>query len=329
MGIENARSFVRRVQNFAHSRGLWNKGAKIIIGVSGGADSTALLSVLAFLKEKYAFSLHVAHVNYGLRGKSSDEDEKFVRDLAQKKGITISVLRVKENFEKANLEEKLREIRYAFFEKERKKRKFDLIAVAHNQNDQAETLLLRLLRGAAAQGLGAMRPRSGALIRPFLGTSRAEIEDFLRKQGQGWRTDATNKELRFFRNKVRQKLIPYLESNFNPAISSVLARTAEVLAQEQALVLQQTEEVKSFSRKIKGGWEVDVSGLLEKQLPFRRQALRFFSSSLLPAGKGWNFAQLEETEKIIKSRKSKVQKALIGGLRVERKGDKIKITSLK
>lgn len=316
------------MQNFAHLRGLWQRGSKIIVGVSGGADSVALLSALAFLKEKCAFTLHIVHVNYGLRGDFSDADEEFVRALAKKYGISLSVFRMSKIVKTGNLEERLREKRYALFEKERKKKKFDLIAVAHSRDDQAETVLLRLIRGAASKGLGAMRPRNGRVMRPLLGVSRKEIEGYLRSLGQNWRTDATNKELTFARNKVRLRLIPYLERNFNPQIRSVLARSAEVLAQEQLLLEQKAQEAGRFFRKIKGGFQFAAQEFLDRQLPLRRQILKDFSASLLSGGKGWNFNQIEEVEKIIKSRKSKPQRALIGGLRVERKGDKVKITSL-
>lgn len=203
---------VRRVQNFVAEQRLWKHGDSFVLGISGGPDSVCLLDIFAVLRRKYDFHIILAHVNYGLRGKESDQDEAFVKQLACRYDLPLFLLHPKIIL-KNNLEERLRDIRYRFFESIRKKTKSRSIATAHHEDDQAETFLLHLFRGSGLRGLRAMRPKNGALIRPLLDTSRADILDYLSIRHLPFRTDTTNSSDRFLRNKIRNRLLPLLRGS--------------------------------------------------------------------------------------------------------------------
>ncbi|HEX8974813.1 MAG TPA: tRNA lysidine(34) synthetase TilS [Patescibacteria group bacterium] len=314
--------FVKTIQNYAFQNDLWQNGSKIIIGVSGGPDSTCLLSVLASLKEKYAFELHIAHVNYRLRGKDSDGDEKFVKELAKKYGIKVSVLKPKKASYKGNLENSLRDIRYGFFEKLRQELGYDLVAVAHNQDDQAETVLMRILRGSGLNGLSAMRPKNEELVRPLLGTSKKDILAYLKENKLKFRIDITNKDTDLTRNRIRHKLLPYLEKNFNPSIKKTLGEWSYNVAQDYAFVEQSAERFE-FSMCTNNRIAFSAGLLLAEPLAIQRQVFRRASRHLMGSLEGIASAQIDEMLKIVKSGKSKAQIADFQGLKISKKGDKV------
>ena len=222
--------FVKTIQNFAFLNDLWEKDSKIIVGVSGGSDSVCLLDVLNKLAPKYGFQLHIAHVNYGLRDKASDLDEVFVRKLAAKYELPLSVLIAKKRQYSGNLESNLRKIRYDYFEELRLEIGFDNVAVAHNQDDQAETVLMRIIRGSGLNGLSAMKAKSVKIIRPLLGTSKGDILAYVKENKLKYRTDKSNADIKFLRNSIRHGLLPYLEKNFNPSIKKTLSEWSIAVA---------------------------------------------------------------------------------------------------
>lgn len=187
----------------------------------------ALLALLFRLREKHAFTLHVAHVNYGLRGRDADRDERLVESVCHEHDLPFSVL-YPETKPANNVEETLRDIRYRFFEKLRRELRFDVIVTAHTMNDVAETVLMNLIRGAGPTGLSPFQRRHSHLIRPLTEVTRAEIEAFLREEAIDFRIDKSNFSKRFTRNRVRHELLPLLET-FNPRIIATLAETAERL----------------------------------------------------------------------------------------------------
>jgi tRNA(Ile)-lysidine synthase len=216
-------NLIKKIQNFAFKNSLWKKEARVVLGVSGGPDSVCLLDIFSQLSEKYDFKLHIVHVNYALREKDSEKDEAFVRELGKKYGISVSIFLPKKTQYRGNLENCLRKIRYDFFEQTRKKLGFDLIAVAHNQDDQAETILMRIIRGSGLNGLGAMKSMSGNIIRPMLCVSRSEILSYIKQKKLKYRFDKSNRNTKFTRNRVRNDLIPYLEKSFNPSIKKTIS----------------------------------------------------------------------------------------------------------
>ncbi len=219
--------FVRRFQNILAKEQLLPRGSKLIIAVSGGPDSMALFTLLARLRAKHGFTLHVAHVNYELRGRDSKQDELLVEKMCEETNIPLSVFYPKEK-PKKNIEAELRDIRYALFEKLRKELDFDFIVTAHTMNDLAETFLLNLLRGSGTVGLSPFQRSRPRVIRPLLHFTRPEIEAFLKQERIPARIDKSNFSKKFTRNRIRHELLPLLET-FNPSIVATLAETAKRL----------------------------------------------------------------------------------------------------
>ncbi len=212
--------------------GLIQKGDKILLGVSGGPDSLTLLLKLAGLKSRMGLVLHIAHVDHNLR-QDSGADASFVKKWAKKLDIPLSLKKLSANFIKKNgsLEEIYREARLDFFIKTAKEIKADKVALGHNLDDQAETILMRLLRGTGLSGLSGISAkrniRGVIFIRPLLEIPRCQIDDFLRRKGVKPRIDSTNLEDLFLRNKIRHNLIPLLKKEYNQNIVEGLANLAE------------------------------------------------------------------------------------------------------
>jgi tRNA(Ile)-lysidine synthase len=217
---------------------LVNRGDTVALAVSGGADSVALLYLFLEIKSAWCLNLVVAHYNHQLRGAESEEDETFTQELADTHHLECYVESNAITQQSGNLEEQLRQRRYAFFARLASSLPTQKVALGHTLNDQAETLLMRLLRGSGTAGLAAIPPiREELFIRPLLGISREEIVRYLKTKRQGWREDSSNATPQFLRNKIRHDLIPKLQSQFNPQIVSVLANTAAIL-HEDAKALQ-------------------------------------------------------------------------------------------
>lgn len=310
------KNLVKTIQNTIFQQALFARGAKIVVGVSGGPDSTCLLDVLKKLESKYDLQLLIAHVNYGLREKDSDKDEKFVRNLAQKNNLKIEVLQVKVS-SKQNLENNLRDIRYDFFEKIRKENKFDLIAVAHNSDDQVETYLMRIIRGAGLQGLSAMRYKNNRIIRPLLNVSRKEILEHLAKTERTYRTDRTNAENLFLRNKIRNKLIPYLEKNFNPSIRKTIFDSTVSIAEDFSFINEMAEKAYRKNKDLSAKKIMTLLPALQKRVLLQAIAEK------KQGCKDIELPHIEEILKAIRSTKNKNQTVSFQGLKMTRKGDKV------
>jgi tRNA(Ile)-lysidine synthase len=232
------------------------RGGAIVVGLSGGADSVALTDALASLRRRRGFRLVAAHLDHGLRpGGAQDAD--FCVQLCRALDVPFrpgaADVRARAGRERGGLEQAARRERYAFLRRVREEEGAAAIAVAHTRDDQAETLLLRLLRGTGATGLGGMRPRSGDLLRPFLAVSRDEVLAHLRERGLAWREDPSNADAAHRRNRVRHELLPYLETRFNPRIRAALARTAGLLADEAAHVRREADALLARAAREEGG----------------------------------------------------------------------------
>lgn len=202
---------------------------KYLAAVSGGADSLALAEAL--LHSGLCFA--VCHVEHGIRGAASLADARFVEDFCRERQIPFYLRRVQASAlsreRKLSLEDAARQLRYEALLQCAEEIRADFVLTAHQKDDQAETFLLRLLRGAGTRGLGAIRFRRGRILRPLLEFTGAELRAYCRKQGLIWREDATNEELRYTRNRVRRLLLPLLKREFSPAVTELLCRTAEHL----------------------------------------------------------------------------------------------------
>ena len=227
--------------------GLLKPGDRVGVAVSGGADSVAMLRVLLELRAELGVVLSVLHFNHKIRGADADEDERFVAGLAARQGLEF--YRSSADVPGYAVEHKLsleaagREARYQFFESFFERRALDVVATGHTMDDQAETVLMRLLRGAGTRGLGGIYPQRtvagcgggavGRIARPLLGVRRAEVLDYLRGLQQCWREDATNVDLQYTRNRIRHGLIPLIETRFQPNAVAALAQLAKVAREEE------------------------------------------------------------------------------------------------
>ena len=315
------RRFIKRVLNTVNKFELWHTGDSFIVCVSGGPDSLCLLDVLTLLQKKQNFTFHIAHVNYHLRGKDSDLDEKLVKARAKNYSLPCTVLSQEKKLQDTS-EEKLRDIRYIFFEKLRTKKNADHIVIAHNQDDQAETFLMRLLRGSGLSGLSAMRPKNGSIIRPLIEMSRSDILQYLKDRGITFREDKSNADPRYFRNKVRRELIPFLEEKFQPQTRKLLAETAILLGEDYA-VLSDIPTKLSLKQE---AFSVECSRRVLLKLPTAliHQEIRSLLRPFLD-GKNPNKNLINELMKAIKSTKSKTQTLTFRGLKFIRNGDRVRL----
>ena len=238
---------MKQVQDFIREQNMITAGDRVIVGVSGGADSVCLFWELMEYQKHCAFSFEVVHIEHGIRGQESLDDAAFVEDLCRKHGILFHLYRfdiqklAKEN--RLTVEEAGRRARYDTFEQVRKACHATKIAVAHNMEDQAETILMNLARGSGLKGLGGICPVRDRIIRPLLTTSRLQIEDSLRERGQDWRMDRTNLEEDYTRNKIRLGIFPLLSEGVNVRAAEHIAaagmrlQRAEAYLEEEALRL--------------------------------------------------------------------------------------------
>lgn len=202
------------------------------MAVSGGADSVACLRLFAACAGELGLCLRVAHFDHGWREESA-ADAAFVAELAAQLGLEIDLARAAGPPPDADREQQARRQRYGFFQELRALGRAERLATAHTADDQAETVLLRLLRGAGPEGLaGVLAERDDGVIRPLLGFRRQELRAWLRERGQGWREDVTNLSREPLRNRIRLELLPRLEADYNPALTPHLARLAEVSGEE-------------------------------------------------------------------------------------------------
>ena len=250
--------FIRKVSQFIEEKHLLGFGDKVLVALSGGADSVALLRVLLRL----GYVCEAAHCNFHLRGEESMRDERFVRALAESLGVPLHVIHFDTNAYAAShnvsVEMAARELRYDWFAKLRQECGAKVVAVAHHRDDSVETFLLNLVRGTGINGLQGIRPVNGEVVRPLLCVSRAEILDYLSSLGQDYVTDSTNLQDEFVRNKLRLNVIPMLET-INPSVSDTIAETARRLA-DVAQVYQEAIQV-ARKRVIPDGETIDIPAL--------------------------------------------------------------------
>jgi tRNA(Ile)-lysidine synthase len=251
-------------------RGRVHPGQRIGVAVSGGADSVALLHLLLEIREQLGIVLVVVHFNHQLRGKASRADEAFVMRLAALHGLPFlgghEDIAARSKRDRANLEDTARRARYAYFAGVAAKEKLDKIAVAHTAEDQAETVLAHILRGTGLAGLGGIHPEAGAVFRPLLGFRRGDLRKYLHMRREPWREDATNRDTKRMRARIRHKLLPFLEGKFSPAAVEHLCQLAN-LAREDDAWLQSSAELRLFlsAKEDRGGWRIPLRELIASQ----------------------------------------------------------------
>jgi tRNA(Ile)-lysidine synthase len=315
-------------------------GETVVVAVSGGADSTALLLAIEELKShnKLFTNICVAHLDHRLR-KSSSKDSKWVEDLARKLGFrsVIGRSKVAENARAAsdNLEQAAREARYAFLERTAKKVAADYVLTAHTMDDQAETVLLRLMRGSAGVGLGgmeALRPlgknSSIKLVRPLLWARRADTEDYCRIRKTQFLFDEMNDDLSFARVKVRKQLLPLMQS-FNNRIVEALSRTASQLREDGAVLFNDADALlRRAAVSTQQGDEtktpaLDVKVLAGAPPALRRRALRQWLSNARGSARRLEMVHLIAVEKLLDGKGGGRLVELPGGARVRRERNRL------
>lgn len=296
---------------YIRKHGLLCPGDRVGAAVSGGADSVALLRLLLDLRKELGIVLSVVHFNHKLRGAEAEADERFVADLARRHKLEFHCAsgNVPEYAAKKHLslETAARELRYQYFRRLLIEGNLTRIATAHTLDDQAETVLLRLLRGAGSRGLAGIYPRLSvadsqfseinrsrppAIVRPLLSVRGEDLEAYLREIGQAWREDRSNRDLRHARNRVRHGILPRLERNLNPAVREVLAETAEIARAEEEYWQKEIRQL------LMSAWEGGASQgtlttnvLADSPLALQRRLVRAAAESL---GLRLEFRHVEE-----------------------------------
>ena len=314
--------------------------------MSGGADSVALLLLLVELREKLGIVLSVVHFNHKLRGRASDTDEKFVLSLAKRLSLpflaTQEDISAKSRRERANLEDAARRARYAFFEGLVAENKVDRIAVAHTADDQAETVLSHILRGTGLAGLGGIHPEMGCVFRPLLKFRRAELRAYLRARGQAWREDASNRDTKRMRARIRLKLMPMLEKQFQAGVVEHLCQLADFAREDEAW-LDSSAELRIFlnAKEADGAWRISINDLLgpyhqpsqsenlDKQWSRRapeamsKRMIRLLVKKLKPASGQLSSVHVDAVLRLAQQRDGGKSLQLPGGVEVRRQRDSL------
>ena len=306
---------LEKVKKTIKKNNLIQKDDRVLIAYSGGMDSTAMLMILWELRREWTLKLALAHFNHRLRQRA-DEDEHFVREMAKEYSLPVFVgsedVRSYAQSKSLNLEEAARELRYAFLEKTAEKWGATKIATGHTMTDQAETFLIRLLRGSGAKGLGGIHPMvGGIIIRPLIQVKREEIEFYLSKKNIPYRIDESNFDRRFLRNRIRLELIPYLEEKYETRIIDHLSNTASILQEEENLLQKiENEKVARAIFKKNNRILLNLKFLASLPLALRRRAMRNFLSQLKGDLRGISFSDVEGALELGEGKECHLQKGL-------------------
>lgn len=324
---------------------LLRPGLRLAVGLSGGADSVALLRALVAIAAERGLVLCAAHLHHGLRGAEADADQQFCRELAATLGIAFHTEQVDvaaaalatATKPAESLEEAARRLRYNWFRHLLASGHCDAVATAHTRDDQAETVLARLLRGTWTEGLAGIYPvvvhSEGQILRPLLGASRRAVEQYLRDLGQNWREDASNQDFKYTRNRIRHELLPSLEE-WNPRLRESLGQMAELARDEEAFWNQQVSwlapQVILAGKPVRGGGRaaaavvaVDVTRLADQPVALQRRLLREAASRL---GAQLDFAATENLRQLALSGKASQKCTLPGGLLAERSHRELRLS---
>jgi tRNA(Ile)-lysidine synthase len=323
---------------------LLRPGLRLAVGLSGGADSVALLRALQARSRELGLVLHAAHLHHGLRGEEADGDLEFAHSLAAELGIPFHEARInagataKENAE--TIEEAARRLRYGWFQQLMASGEVEAVATAHTRDDQAETVLAKFLRGAWTEGLSGIHPvieyPEGRILRPLLGATRAEVEAYLSALGQSWREDSSNRHLTFTRNRIRHELLPLLEG-WNPQLREHLAQMATLARDEEAWWTAELARlgpqiflhglpVRGGGRKAVGdGLALEVSRLALLPTALQRRLLRSAAEQL---GMAVDFPSTEALRNLALTGRAGQKLQLAQGLRAERSARELRLAIL-
>jgi len=323
-------NFLKRIQQTIERYGMLAVGDRVIVGVSGGPDSMALLFALHQLQDDYQLSLWASHYNHKLRGKESDQEAEFVKCQAERIGIPLlvedddgSLLKTK-----GNIEEIARKKRYTFFQKKTLELNAQKIALGHTASDQAETFFLWLFRGAGTKGLGGIPPvRDNLIIRPLIETEREEIIGFLKEKCIPWKEDPTNKSGNFLRNRVRRILIPKILKEFDPHLLKKIIKTTEIFRDDdillEKLTLDKFNEISIKNNETKVLLDIDRLEALPVSL--KRRVIRYALKTIQGSLRRINFDHVERILKLMESSLPHLQISLPYGIEVYKEYDCLRV----
>lgn len=309
---------LQQVRKDIHDHELIRPGFHVVAGLSGGADSVCLLYVLKRLSPEYELAITAVHVNHMLRGAESDADEAFVVDLCRKWAIPIRVFHVDiaeiSRTSGVSEEEAGREARYGYFYQVLRETSANAIAVGHHYEDNAETVMLNILRGCGLEGLTGMDYKNGSIIRPLLGLRRSQIEDFLRQEGIPWRTDSSNSSCKYVRNRVRNLLFPAIKEYFGcdpvPLINrmSILARRDEAYLNAQA-----REAFLRMQRPLDKGLSLDAEALCRLDVAISSRVVRMAWEQATGSLKGLESVHVDDVLRLCRKSMTGKRLCLPGG----------------
>ncbi len=264
-------TMIERVKKTIERFGMVERGDHILVAVSGGMDSVSLLHVLMALRERLELKLTVCHLNHSLRGEESLRDEEFVRKMAGELGLPCEVKKEDINSiareREGSLQEVARAVRYAFFEEVAQRVVAEKLALGHTSDDNAETVLMRFIRGSSVTGLRGIPPVRGRYIRPLIETERREVEEFIRNKGISYVEDSSNLKTDYLRNRIRRELVPFIEASYNPNLRETLNRTASVMTRDDDYLSSQAERLRGDVVVERGEGMVTLDGVRLAALP--------------------------------------------------------------
>ncbi|MBS3767744.1 MAG: tRNA lysidine(34) synthetase TilS [Candidatus Cloacimonetes bacterium] len=258
------RDLLNNFRDYFTRHDLIQRHDKLLVAVSGGIDSTVLLHLLKRIKSEYGFILLGVHINYHLRGTESEKNYRFVSRLCHGWGVPLVVQNVE--IKSGNIENEARKIRYKIFQDLLEKYNFDKVVVGHNKNDQAETLMLNLIRGAGIAGMKGMFPKTNSLVRPLLNFTRNEIEEYVEMKGLKYAQDSSNFNLEYDRNKIRLKILPLIEELLNPRAVEKIADSMHILQETEYFLQHYSADLFSelITKESKDSYSVQIDDLKHK-----------------------------------------------------------------
>ncbi len=317
---------IKKVSLYADHHELFTPAMKVVVAVSGGPDSVALLHILLNLRHRWGFQIFVAHFNHGLRAEAKKEQE-FLSNLCTQLAVPLFIGKGKILKGRGSLEEKARHARFQFLISIAKKRKADAIVLGHTQDDLAETVLMRILRGTGLLGLRSILPKrligQTFFLRPLLCSTKNEILAFLKKHHFTYQVDPSNFSIDFFRNKIRLELFPFLEKSYSPKIKELLAGLAQTASMDYDYLYREGEKafqrLKIRSSKDKKNIKLQLSGLAQLPCSLRRIVLRLALEKVQGHLRRFTLDHIEEMERLIKSPCSRSTMSLPQKIQVSKK----------
>jgi tRNA(Ile)-lysidine synthase len=330
----------KKVKTMVQRHNLLFPRDRILVAVSGGPDSVALLHILYELREEFAIHLEVAHLEHGIRGQEAKDDARFVQELAERLRLPVhikevSIAHLRSQAGKGNVEALARQERYRFFSAVMRQRNLYKVATAHTQDEQAETVLMWLLRGAGKKGLGGMAPlkainvRNGessnvlTIIRPLLGVAKGDLLDFLQEKGFEYRLDRTNEDTAYLRNWLRRDLMPRLNDRIDPGLSVRLAQVAEVLRDEDGLLDGLAQMALETIGNMHG---LSRERLLRQPKALQRRVLRLWIERVRGHLRGLNFDHGEALLRLVSAGPAQGRLSIPGGWELIKEYDTLRLS---